>query len=123
MEHWREKGRLRETDEGMAGAMGAWLLNSGGTPEIRAEVARRFPHLRVDWDAIDRARAVAPPREQAATAAGVPNDRLEWLELERRLRYRAALAVPCGAPRRRIGSRRPTTCWPTGGPPALLPHG
>ncbi len=63
-------------------------------PEIRAEVGRRFPHIRVDWEAVDRALTVGPPHEQAATAVGVPNDRLDWLELERRLSYWAALAEP-----------------------------
>ena len=85
-----EEGRSRQVR--LAGLGGAYTV----VPEIREEVGRRFPHLRVDWNAIDRALAVGPPREQAATAAGVPNDRLEWLELERRLRYWAALAAPRG---------------------------
>lgn len=84
-----EEGRSRQVR--LAGLGGAYTVDPG----IREEVGRRFPHIRVDWEAVDRALAVGPPHEQAAIAAGAPNDRLEWLELERRLRYWAALAQPC----------------------------
>ena len=111
-------------------------------------MARRFPHIRVDWDAVDRALAVGPPHEQAATAAGLPNDRLAWLELERQLRYWAALAEPHRPQEARrltaaadlLGQWRysrpdfpaePAPGWdqglpppppPTGGPPLLNSH-
>ena len=81
-----EGGRSRQVR--LAGLGGRYTVE----PQIREAVGRRFPHIRIDWDAIERALTVGPPHEQAATAAGVPNDRLEWLELERRLRYWAALA-------------------------------
>ncbi len=83
-----EGGRSRQLR--LAGLGGRYTVE----PEMRAAVGRRFPNIRIDWDAIERALTVGPPHEQAATAAGVPNDRLEWLELERRLRYWAALAEP-----------------------------
>ena len=60
-------------------------------PLVRATVAERFPAIRVDWEAVDRALAEGPPHEKTQTAAGVPNDRLDWLELERRLHYWAAM--------------------------------
>ena len=83
-----QEGRSRQVR--LAGLGGAYTVDPG----IREEVGRRFPHIRVDWEAVDRALAVGPPHEQAAIAAGAPNNRLEWLELERRLRYWAALAEP-----------------------------
>lgn len=61
-------------------------------PHIRAAVTERFPTIHIDWDAVDVALAVGPPQEQAQrAAAGTPNDRLEWLHMERRLHYWAAL--------------------------------
>ncbi len=62
--------------------------------EIRDAVAQRFPALHVDWDAVEQALTEGPPHERAQTAAGVPNERLEWLEIERRLRYWAGMAQP-----------------------------
>ncbi len=62
---------------------------------IRAAVTERFPHINIDWDAVDVALAEGPPREQAQrSAAGIPNDRMEWLHMERRLHYWAALTEP-----------------------------
>jgi len=63
-------------------------------PHVRAAAAERFPGIHIDWDAVDQALAEGPPHERAQTAAGTPNERLEWLELERRLRYWAAMAEP-----------------------------
>lgn len=63
-------------------------------PEVRAAVALGFPHVRVDWEAVDRALAEGPPTERARTAAGEPNDRLRWLDMERGLRYWAAMIAP-----------------------------
>ena len=56
------------------------LVEMRVTPELRAEVAARFPGVRVDWDAVD-----------VALARGSPADRLEWCHLQRRLHYWAAL--------------------------------
>ena len=64
-------------------------------PHIRAATGERFPHVHIDWDAVDVALAAGPPHEQAQrAAAAIPNDRLEWLNLERRLHYWAALTEP-----------------------------
>lgn len=60
-------------------------------PHVRTTVAERFPAIRVDWDAVEQALTEGPPQERAQTAAGVPNERLEWLALERRLLYWAAM--------------------------------
>jgi len=63
-------------------------------PLVRTTVAERFPAARVDWDAVEQALTEGPPHERAQAAAGVPNERLEWLALERRLRYWAAMIEP-----------------------------
>ncbi len=61
-------------------------------PEDRANVASRFPDVRVDWDAVDLTLAIGPRAAQADRAAhGWPNDRLEWLHLQRRMHYWADL--------------------------------
>lgn len=60
--------------------------------EDRAEVAAHFPDIRVDWEAVELTLAIGPPAAQAARAANAwPNDRMEWLHLQRRLHYWAAL--------------------------------
>lgn len=64
-------------------------------PGVRAAVTEGFPHIHVDWDSVEVAVAEGPPHEQARrAAAGVPNDRIEWLDLERRLHYWAILTEP-----------------------------
>ena len=63
-------------------------------PEVQAEVTARFPGVTVDWPAVEEALAAGPPTAHAQQAAGVPDDRLEWLHLERRLCYWAALTAP-----------------------------
>ena len=71
----------------------AHLVEMRVTPELRAEVAARFPGVRVDWDAVDVALARGSPAEQAERAAhDWPEDRLEWCHLQRRLQYWAALS-------------------------------
>ena len=71
------------------------LANLGGAyvvqPQVREAVAARFPGIRVNWEAVDRALAEGPPAERAQAAAGVPNERLQWLEIERQLRYWAGM--------------------------------
>lgn len=62
--------------------------------DVRADVAARFPQVPVDWDAVDLALAQGPPAHRPQGAASPPNDRLEWLQLERRLRYWAGLTEP-----------------------------
>lgn len=72
-------------------------LGSGYTvpSQNRDDVAERFPGIRVDWDAVERELAEGPPAERAARAAAAePSERVEWLELERRLRYWAGRAEP-----------------------------
>jgi hypothetical protein len=83
-----DQGRSRQLRLACLG--GAYVV----APEIRHRVAERFPGIHVDWEAVDRALAAGPPHEQAQTAAGVPNERLEWFHIERRLRYWAAMAEP-----------------------------
>ncbi len=63
-------------------------------PRVRTAVSERFPAIRINWDAVEQALVEGPPQERAQTAAGVPNERLEWLTLERRLRYWAAMIEP-----------------------------
>ena len=102
----------------------AHLVEMRVTPELRAEVAARFPGVRVDWDAVDVALARGSPAEQAERAAhDWPEDRLEWCHLQRHLQYWAALgearqppsatgAVPPRSSSRpspiRAGTRSPT---------------
>ena len=86
-----DQGRSRQVRLACLG--GAYVV----APEIRDRVADHFPGIRVDWEAVDRALAEGPPHEKAQTAAGMPNDRLEWLELERRLHYWAAMIEPRSA--------------------------
>ena len=63
-------------------------------PDTRADVTARFPGIRVDWEAIDLAIASGSPAERAQRATnGWPDDRLEWLHLQRRLHYWAALTA------------------------------
>jgi hypothetical protein len=83
-----DQGRSRQLR--LAALGGAYTV----APEIRAAVAERFPTIVVDWDTVERALAEGPPHERAQAAAGVPNERLEWLELERRLRYWAGMIEP-----------------------------
>ena len=83
-----DQGRSRQVRLACLG--GAYTVD----PLVRTAVAERFPGIRVDWAAVDQALAEGPPHERAQTAAGVPNDRLEWLTLERRLRYWAAMIEP-----------------------------
>ena len=65
-------------------------------PDTRADVQARFPGIRVDWEAIDLAIASGSPAERGERAAhGWPDDRLEWLHLQRRLHYWAALTAKC----------------------------
>lgn len=82
-----EQGRSRQVRLACLG--GAYFVY----PEVRAAVAERFPGITVDWDMVDQALVEGPPRERAQ-AVQVPNDRLEWLQLERRLRYWAAQTEP-----------------------------
>lgn len=82
-----EHGRSRQIRLACLG--GAYAVS----PETRTAVAERFPKVRVDWDAVEVALAEGPPHERAQ-ATKVPNDRLEWLHLERRLRYWAAMTEP-----------------------------
>ena len=82
------QGRSRQVRLACLG--GAYVVQ----PEVRAAVAERFPNTPVDWDAVAGALVEGPPAERAQTAAGVPNERLEWLDLERRLRYWAAMIAP-----------------------------
>ena len=67
-------------------------------PDTRADVQARFPGIRVDWEAIDLAIASGSPAERGERAAhGWPDDRLEWLHLQRRLHYcRPDREVPAG---------------------------
>lgn len=94
-------------------------------PEVRAEVAARFAGIEVDWGAIDVALALGPPAEQAARAHnGWPNDRLEWLHLQRRLHYWAALTdrlQPAEAERLRAAAAV-LQQWRTTGPRLLEPE-
>jgi hypothetical protein len=84
-----DQGRSRQVR--LAGLGGAYHV----APEVRSQVASRFPNIRVDWEAVDMALVLGPPAEQAArVASGEPNDRQDWLELERRLRYWAAMTEP-----------------------------
>lgn len=84
-----DQGRSRQVRLACLG--GAYCV----APEVRAQVASRFPNIRVDWEAVDLALVLGPPAEQAARAAsGEPNERLDWLELERGLRYWAAMIEP-----------------------------
>lgn len=82
-----EQGRSRQVRLACLG--GAYFVH----PEVRAAVADRFPGVMIDWDAVDQALVEGPPHERAQ-AVEVPNDRLEWLQLERRLRYWAAQTEP-----------------------------
>jgi hypothetical protein len=83
-----DQGRSRQLHLATLG--GAYTV----APEIRDGVTTRFPEIRVNWDAVEQALIEGPPHERAQTTAGMPNERLEWLELERRLRYWAAMAEP-----------------------------
>ena len=84
-----DQGRSRQVRLACLG--GAYCV----APEHRAQVASRFPHIHVDWAAVDRSLVLGPPAEQAARAAsGEPYERLDWLELERGLRYWAAMTEP-----------------------------
>lgn len=65
-----DQGRSRQVRLACLG--GAYSVD----PLVRATVAERFPAIRVDWEAVDRALAEGPPHEKTQTAAGVPNDRL-----------------------------------------------
>ena len=81
-----DKGRSRQVRLACLGSARA------ARAEDRADVAARFPDAQVDWDAVDRTLAVGSPAAQAdRTAHGRPNDPLEWLHLQRRLHYWAAL--------------------------------
>jgi hypothetical protein len=80
-----DQGRSRQVR--LANLGGAYVVHA----EVRAEVAERFPDIPVDWEAVERELTEGPPSEQAATAAGVPNERLAWLDLERGLRYWAGM--------------------------------
>lgn len=102
-------------------------------PDVPAKVAERFPQVVVDWAAVERTLAAGPlARQTDAAAAGAPNDQLEWLEIERRLRYWAALVEPLRpweAERLRAASELlrewregfPAFPWPE--PPAGWDHG
>ncbi len=80
-----ERGTSRQVRLASLGARGV-------APETRADVAERFPGIRVDWDAVDLALARGSLRERSEAAArDLPNDPLEWLHLQRRLHYWAAL--------------------------------
>jgi hypothetical protein len=80
-----ERGTSRQVRLAILGARGV-------APETRADVAARFPGIRVDWDAVELALARGSPRERTEAAArDLPNDPLEWLHLQRRLHYWAAL--------------------------------
>ena len=57
-----EGGRSRQVR--LAGLGGRYTVE----PQIREAVGRRFPHIRIDGDAVERALTVGPPHEQAATA-------------------------------------------------------
>lgn len=81
-----EQGRSRQVRLACLG--GAYFVRA----EVRTDVTQRFPGITVDWDAVDQALVEGPPHERAR-ALQAPNDRLEWLQLERRLRYWAAQTV------------------------------
>ncbi len=83
-----DRGRSRQMRLATLG--GAFYVE----PHVRAVVTERFPHVHIDWDAVELALTEGPPHERAQTAAGTPNDRLEWLEMERRLRYWAGMIEP-----------------------------
>jgi hypothetical protein len=83
-----DQGRSRQLRLALLG--GAYRV----PPEIRDAVTARFPAICVDWDAVEQALTEGPPHERAQTAAGVPNERLEWLQIERGLRYWAAMVQP-----------------------------
>lgn len=83
-----EHGRSRQLHLATLG--GAYTV----APEVRETVTARFPAIQVDWDAVEKTLTEGPPHERAQTAAGMPNERLEWLEIERRLRYWAVMAEP-----------------------------
>jgi hypothetical protein len=82
-----DQGRSRQVQ--LANLRDAYVV----PPEVRATVASRFPHIHVDWDAVEHALAAGPPAERVQ-AADIPNDRLQWLETEQRLRHWAARAEP-----------------------------
>ncbi len=63
-------------------------------PHVRDAVTERFPDMHIDWDAVEVALTAGPPSERAQTAAGVPNDRMEWLEIEHRLDRWAGMIQP-----------------------------
>lgn len=66
-----DKGRSRQVRLACRGLVHA------ARAEDRADVASRFPYVRVDWDAVDQTLAIGPPAPQASrTAHGWPNDRL-----------------------------------------------
>lgn len=55
---------------------------------IKRQVAEEFPHIKVDWAAVDRALAQGPPGMKKST----PPEHLDWADVERHLRHWAAHA-------------------------------
>ena len=59
-------------------------------PGLREEVARPFsPRVRMNWEPVERALATG---SASASPPGTPDERLEWTEVEQRLRRSPALA-------------------------------
>jgi hypothetical protein len=89
-------------------------------PDERASVAARFPHLQVDWQAVDAALAKGPP----AKAAQVPTEHLDWAAIEHQLRElaeRARPALPRDA-QQLLQAAEVLTWWRAGRPYFLLPE-
>lgn len=56
---------------------------------IKRQVAREFPHIKVDWASVDRALAQGPP---GINKKGTPPEHLDWADVEHHLRQWAACA-------------------------------
>jgi hypothetical protein len=81
---------------------------------IKREVAEKFPHIKVDWAAVDRALAQGPP---GILKSSTPPEHLTWADIEHHLRCWAACAESANrigdATRLRIAAEV-LTKWRTG---------
>ena len=88
-------------------------------PDEREHVAARFPHLQVDWQAVDAVLAKGPPVKRAQ----VPSEHLDWAAIEHQLRELAERARP-QLPReasKLLQAAEVLTWWRAGRPYFLLP--